>query len=242
MIFQIPDTMPDEHYRAINIHGFINLCLFVAFAVILINFAFLFIAKAKKQEIKSAKRIKLSFAIFGFFYALTRIFFILMFQDFTNPDQNYDLFASLAYSCGMIGFLSIIWALERIKYKKKYFFLIGLATTVITIICSGIIIVFIISGVGTTDLRENMLTIIFIGTPISALIIFILYISLIRMSTGIVRKKAIYSLLGLMIMFVGIVMDSQFFLAFEFIPLWIKMDLVPIIIIGGYLLFAITQL
>jgi len=55
---------------------------------------------------------------------------------------------------------------------------------------------------------------------------------------GIVRRKALYSLLGFIIMIAGITMDGQFFLAIEVVPLWLKMDIVPLICIGGFLIFA----
>lgn len=37
-------------------------------------------------------------------------------------------------------------------------------------------------------------------------------------------------------------MDGQYFLAINTIPMWFKMDVVPLICIGGYLLFTITQI
>lgn len=233
MILQIPDTMPAEHYAP----GTLNLYLFMAFTVILWIFGVIFLLKSRKNEIEGAKRIQLAFGLFGIFYGLCRLFFILMFQDFTNPDQNYNLIASIAYSCGIIGFTSIIWALEKLKYKKNYFFMVGLLVTIITIAGTVIIALRIAS-----EIRTTLLLVIFIGVPISALIIFILYIFLISKSTGVVRKKAAYSLLGLIIMFIGIVMDSQFFLALEQVPLLIRMDVVPIICIVGYLIFSLTQL
>ena len=237
MISQIPQTMPPEHYNfAMFPHGFINGVLFAVFAGLLFVFGIIFLKRSKRQEITSAKRIQIAFGIFGISYGITRVLFILMFQDFTNPDQNYSLIASIAYSFGMIGFAAIIWALERIKYEKKIFFSIILLTTIITI--GGTIFI----AFGGADIRETVLTIIFIGTPISAMILLILYLTLIIKSTGIVRKKSTYSLLGLVIMFVGIVLDSQFILANQAIPIWVKMDLVPIITIIGYLIFALVQL
>ena len=231
--------MPAEHYAPETL----NLYFFIAFTVILWIFGVIFLLKSRKNEIKGAKRIQLAFGLFGIFYGLCRLFFILMFQDFMNPDLNYNFLASMAYSLGNVGFTAIVWALEKVKYKKNYFFLTILAVTIITIGGTIIIGFGIISGLGIApQIRETLLLIIFIGVPISGLIIFILYIFLIIKSAGIVRKKAGLSLLGLVIMFIGIVMDSQLFLGLDQVPLWIRMDLVPIICIGGYLIFSITQL
>ncbi|MHA1275406.1 MAG: hypothetical protein ACTSQP_10710 [Promethearchaeota archaeon] len=236
MIYQIPETMPSEHYNPSTFHGAMNFYIFIIYAAVLIIFGIIFLNKVKSQEIEGAKRIKLSFGLFGIFYGICRIFFILMFQDFTNPDQNYNLIANIAYSFGMVGFTALIWALEKVKYQKNYFFMISLIITIITI--SGVFL----NLLKIAEIRESILIIIYLGTPLAGFFIFILYIQLIRLSSGLVRKKAIYSLLGFIIMVIGITMDSQFFLAIESIPLWFKMDVVPIICIIGYLLFALNQL
>lgn len=232
MLSQIPKTMPKEHYAI----GSLNLLLFIVFAIILIVFGVYFLFLTRRQEIEAARRIKLSFGLFGVFYGICRIIFILMFQEFTEPDKNYDLFCSIAYSFGMIGFTSIIWSLEKAKYKTKYFFLISLALTAITI--AGTILTFL----RIAEIRETILIIIMLGTPMAGFFVFILYVQLIRLSSGIVKKKALYSLIGFLIMVVGITMDGQFFLAIETIPNWFKMDIVPLICIAGFLLFLIAQL
>ena len=232
MLIQIPDTMPKEHYAI----GSLNLALFIIWTIILEVFGIYYLIKAREVEIKAGKRIKLSFGLFGIFYGICRIFFILMFQDFTNPDENYDLFANIAYSFGMMSFLCIIWSLEKAKYKTKYFFLIGLAITIITF--AGVVF----NLLGIAEIRERILIIITLGTPIAGFFIFILYVQLIRLSSGIVKRKALYSLIGFLIMVAGITMDGQFFLAIETIPLWFKMDVVPLICIAGFVLFLISQL
>ncbi|MGV9173359.1 MAG: hypothetical protein ACOC44_04600 [Promethearchaeia archaeon] len=240
MFNQIPETMPAEHYRPINIHGIINLYAYIIYAILLIGFGMYFFFQAKEQELESLKRLKIGLGMFGVFYGASRILFILMFN--INPDVYYDVFASLAYAVGMIGFTAMIWALEKIKYKKRYFFLVALSTTTIVIISAAMVINLTLSGVEATELRTNILYVIYIGSGVAMFLIIFLYISLIRQSTGTIKKKAIYSFLGLIIMTAGILMDSQFFLAMEFIPIWVKMDLVPIITIIGYLIFAINQI
>ncbi|MFO8017087.1 MAG: hypothetical protein R6U96_00485 [Promethearchaeia archaeon] len=240
MLGQIPDTMPNEHYRPINIHGIINLYAYIFFAVLLIGFGIYFFLQTKKQELKSVKRLKVGLGLFGITYGITRILFVLMFN--INPDVYYDMFASLAYAVGMVGFTAMIWALEQVKYKKRYFFLVSISTTIIVIISAAMVIILTLSGITATELRINILYVIYIGSGIAMILIIFLYIGLIRLSTGLIKKKAIYSFLGLIIMTLGILLDSQFFLGLEFIPLWIKMDLVPIITIIGYLIFAINQI
>lgn len=235
MIFQIPDTMPPQHYRAIDIHGVLNLGLFLLFAAILIIFGVLFLFNARKQELESVKKLKMGFGLFGIFYGVCRIFFIIAFQDFTNPDLNYDIYTSLAYSTGMVGFTTIIYGFEQVKYEKRYFTIIAAIITILTIVGT------VVTILRMATIREMLLAIIWLGTPISGLMLFFLYLNLIKLSTGIVKKKAIFSLLGFFIMVVGISLDSQVFLAIEWIPIWVKMDIVPILCIVGYLIFSINQ-
>ena len=232
----IPGAMPDEHYRPINIHGMLNLWLFVAFAVILLVFGVVFLVISRKQELESAKRIKVAFGLFGIFYGICRIVFILMFQPFTLPQYNYDLLANIAYTFGMLGFSSIVWALEKVKYEDTNYFLIAI---MILTVMTGVGVIFNILNIA--NLREFILIVIMLGTPITGFFIILLYIQVIQMSTGELRTKAIYSLLGFIIMVVGITMDGQFFLGIESVPLWFKMDVVPLLSIGGYLMFAVNQ-
>ncbi|MHA1378113.1 MAG: hypothetical protein ACTSRG_07000 [Candidatus Helarchaeota archaeon] len=228
----IPGSMPLEHYNPINIHGILNLVLFIIFAAILLIFGISFLIMAKKLDEESQRRIKLAYGLFGVFYGTCRVLFIIIFQDFSNPPQNYDLIANIAYSFGMVGFTSIIWALEKAKYETKYLFLINFAITIMTV--SGVLL----NLLGIAIIREIVLIIITLGTPIAGFFIIFLYIQLIRLSSGELRKKAIYTLLGFLIMASGITLDGQFFLAIEVIPIWFKMDAVPILCIGGYFLFS----
>lgn len=230
MLLQIPETMPEEHYAI----GSLNLTLFIVWIVILYVFGIIFLIKSGKQEMESQKHIKRAFGLFGIFYGTCRVFFILMFH--VDPDTYYNLLANVAYTFGMIGFTAIIWALEKIKYEKHYFFIISMIITLVTL--AGVILLLL----GLGDFRIYILVLIMFGTPIAGIFIIILYISLIKNTVGSVRKKAIYSLIGFLIMVVAITMDGQFILAIEWIPLWIKMDLVPILCIAGYLIFALNQL
>ncbi|MHA1294903.1 MAG: hypothetical protein ACTSQJ_19890 [Promethearchaeota archaeon] len=236
MLIQIPETMPKEHYAI----GSLNLLFFIIWSIILFIFGIIFIFNAKKQDLEITRNLKYSLAWFCFFYGATRVFFILMFH--IEPDTFYNMFAALAYSSGMIGFTALIRALEKVKYKKNYFYLIALISTIITIGLTLIVIIFTFTGQGTTTIRTNILYVIYVGTGIAAILAIILYITLIKLSTGIVRKKALISFIGLAIMTIGIILDSQPLLAIESIPNWFKMDAVPLISILGFLIFAINQL
>jgi len=177
-----------------------------------------------------------------FLYGVCRVFFILMFH--IDPNNNYNLFASIAYSFGNLGFTAVIWALEKAKYKTKFFFLIALIISIITIIGT------IAELLSLANVRETLLLIITLGMPVAGFFIIILYISLIRLSAGVVRKKAIYGLIGFLIFIIGIFMDGQTFLQIHtFLPSdaaaifnFFTMNIVPLICIGGLLIFAIPQL
>jgi hypothetical protein len=238
MLLQIPPVMPAEHYAI----GSLNLILFIVFAALLFIFGITFFKRAKLQEIEMARRIKYSLGLFMIFYGICRVLFILMFH--IDPDNNYNLIASIAYSFGNAGFTAVIWALEKAKYKTKFFFLIALAITVITIIGT------IGELLQLANVREVLLQIITLGMPVAGFFIVILYISLVRLSAGVVRKKSIYALIGFLIFILGIFLDGQTILGIQAslepaaaaVFNFFTMNIVPLICIGGILLFAIPQL
>jgi hypothetical protein len=235
-MFQIPDKVPIEHYNPINIHGTLNLVLFILFAVILFITGITFLFNVRDQKIENLKRINLGLGMFSIMYGLTRVIFILMFQDFTNPEENYDFLASVAYSLGIFGFTFMIWSLERETFKTRLFSLISFLLSIITVICT------IIVYYGITVVREIALIIIMVGSPFVAIMLLLIHVSLISKLMGTIKRKFIYSFSGMFIMFIGIVLDGQYALSFEPIPIWFKMDVVPILAIFGFLLFIYSAL
>ena len=149
MLNQIPETMPEEHYAL----GSLNLLFFAIWAIILIGWGILFLLKAKKQKVQTARSFKLAFGMFGIFYGFCRVFFILMFH--IEPEKYYDIFAALAYFTGLIGFTFIVWALEKVwvmqskSYDKNYFFLVSLIVTLVAL--GGLIMIFL----GFNEIRET---------------------------------------------------------------------------------------
>jgi hypothetical protein len=226
----IPPEFPPELYGP----GSLNLLMFWIFVGLLYVSSILFFRKAKRTDVPMAKNILISYGFFSIFYGLTRIFFNLAIM--INYGNDYDFWISLGYAPGVVGFAMIITALEKIKYEKRIFAIIGWTLAVITI--GGTFLTIF----GQEELRETFLTIIWIGTPLAAVIIFILYYILIKNTVGTVRKKSIYSFLGMILLVVGIALDSEFFLKAGAVPLVLKIYGAPVIATIGWLVFLVVNL
>ncbi|MHA1334831.1 MAG: hypothetical protein ACTSPW_03665 [Promethearchaeota archaeon] len=80
---------------------------------------------------------------------------------------------------------------------------------------------------------------IFMLLPFAIVAIFMLYIYLIIKTTGIVRKRTIWLVIGLVILVIGYIMDTELFVGnFR----WIPLEISPALMILGTLIFIITQL
>lgn len=217
---------PPELYASPSI----NLILFIGFIALLWVSALFYYRKGKTYDLEATKKIIYGYGHLGLFYGITRFFFVFAIV-YDNCSQ-YSFLINLGYPPGLIGFSLLIGPLERVKYKKKYFTIASWALTIVTTV--GVFLSLFVSG----DIREIFLIIILIGTPLCAVFTFVLYIQLIKGSTGAVRKKAIASFIGLMILVVGIVLDGQFILEAAVIPLFLKIYGGPVCCLVGWAIFC----
>lgn len=228
MLFQNPPSVPQEH----QVPGSLNFLLFLIYIILLFAFGVMFFLKSRKVDAGLNKKIILSYCFFGIFYGMCRIFFIFA----SNIVGANAYFTNIAYAFGAVGFTAIIMALEKVKYKKRYFSIIAWVLTAITI--AGAVLTLL----GLEDIRETIRFLIYTGVPVSGILIFILYISLIKSGTGFIRKQAIYSFVGLLIMIIGIVLDTQTALEQDWLPLFVKMEIAPLLCIVGWTFFSISNL
>jgi hypothetical protein len=156
----------------------------------------------------------------------TRILFII---GFYIPD-SYDFYTLLGYISGTSALIFWIYVLEKylVKKTKKIFTLITLVSFSFSILALFNII----------D-RSIALNLQYILLPFAIAVILILYLYLIKKTTGTVRKKAVGILIGLALVLIGQVMDGETFIsALPTFPLLVA----PIIMIGGIITFIGSQL
>jgi hypothetical protein len=226
----------------------IRTLLLIIFIVVLLAGFIAFVIKSRQAENPATKRIKLGYGLFGLTYAMTRIFFL--FSDYesaiTYPatTQLHLVWVTAAYSVTFVSLLVIYATVERLILHRKPIL------TVIATIAFGICLVAMVLtvfGVGL-NLAVNPPTgphviaqwSLYITGPILMLGLALLYIVIIRNSTGSVRSKASLSLIGLILIFVGLFLDMDLLAAL----LWfndIRAILAPLAFIAGTVAFFVAQ-
>jgi len=224
MFLQLP-----EAYVGLGLYQGINLPFWIGFLVLLVISAILFFKEGSKMEMKSQKMMNYGYGVFLVFFALLRVFFMcgIYFADLCL--DCYDFYTNLGYISGIIGVIFLLYVLETYMVPKtKKIFLI------ISVVAFAFCIIVLFTPAG----RELALEVIYYLMPVSVGFIVILYFYIYAKTTGVVRKKAKWILIGLVIIIIGHMMDTQFFIgAFPEIPLFLS----PIIMSIGVLVFLISQ-
>lgn len=149
----------------------------------------------KSEEVSFQKYFSLGIALFGYCYAATRIFFI--FSDFlTEGNPDYLLFWRLAAISTLIALVFLEIIIETYLVKTYYFFSIVAITGAILMAIVDLNIARIIS---------------FVYIPILLINVIGMYIYVAYKSQGKTREKAIFTMLGILLLVIGIVVDGTFF-------------------------------
>ncbi len=211
----------------------------VGFWLVAITF-FLFFAKDfviryKNAELKNQRRLFLGIAIFFINYAISRIFFILsdysyvhvpfpslsipIYEDGWEGGFHYQIYWEIGTILGLVGFTVFIFVVEKYLLENKtglIFTLIGLGLLSVVIVLGRVIYYLVYASL------------IFMGAvPI------ILYFYYADLSEGEVRQKSLLCGTSLLILFLGIALDSRFFQNILF-PLNIPVKIIgtSLVIIG----------
>jgi hypothetical protein len=163
--------------------------------------ALLFI-KSRKVELKSLRDTQHAYGFFLLFYITQRIFFILSDyqRDAYGETVLYYRLVVLGYIFIILSFLNIIYILEKhVITKTKYII------TILILCFSGInTILFFFPNL--IEIVRYLNYFLLYGEVILLLIIYI-YISI--KTTGKPRKKAILIFVGILIMIIGSILDSD---------------------------------
>ena len=225
MLYEIPPLVYDifpEHY-----HGW-NLVLWIIFTVELIMIGIYFTMRAKKADLASQKKIDMGFAYFGYFYGICRFFFIIMIH--INNGADYDFYCSIAYFWGTLSVAALIYPLETIALNRKPILSIfGAIATFVTLL--GII----------PGLRQPMLILTMSASSIMMIILLVIYLFLIRNTSGILKRNTIIGFFSIIAFVIAIVIDGQFVLSNPAVPKWIKEWSSPIIAIISILFLVYSK-
>ncbi len=205
----------------------------IAIAVLWIAVIF-FIRKSKKSDVPSQKNMFLGIGLFFGLYSLTRAFFIIgWYLTFDESSQLYDIFWRIATIIGMIGFTFLIFVLERypLERRTKY---IGTILGCIALILS--------LALGS----EMGLLVLAVSLPILGVLILALYGYLAKITEGTIRRRAILDFLGILIILLGIMFDTNiaYDLIFSINPFMapiVQGIFAPSLFIAGVLVFLYSN-
>ncbi len=187
--------IPDVYVEVGYFQG-LDAYLWWAFTALCVVACILFLLRMKKAETASQKNLYLGYGLFSLSYGITRFFFIL---GILLPDQ-YDFYTGLGYVPSIAGGLAIILVAELylITKNKK---IISIFMLIALVVC--------ILGVAGVYPRDVYYSLVVVIALVAVLFILIIYIILIRYSTGGIRKKTIGAFIGILVMSVAAVLDSQ---------------------------------
>ena len=172
--------------------------------VLCMIFAGYFWKRRSREEMKSTRMIFLGQGLFVFCFGLTRFLFVI--SDYFRTDPIYQnvvivadefLFILFWKISALIGILAIIFLLiviETYLVKSRYVFTI--------IATAGLILALASPNI------EFSRWVTYIAMPVSLIAVVALYIYLLFTSSGEIRKKSGLSVLGLLIMGAGVMLDT----------------------------------
>jgi hypothetical protein len=175
----------------------IHLGMWITAVVIMYILCVIFIIRSKREGIfDSQKWLFRSFALFFGLMGGTRIFFIIG----CLIEPWYEITLVIAYLFGILSLTPAVMTLEKYIVTKthKIFSLLAIAISI-----SSLIFVFIPSQYA---LSRGIMS---AAMPFLLFIFVFLYVSVIRNSVGTVRKKSLLTLIGMVIIVIGTLLDSE---------------------------------
>ena len=218
MILELPAVFANIGYYEGN-----SLILWIIGICLLYVSSILFLLKAIKIELKDPKVGFIAYFLFCSIFGSARLVFTIG----NITPESYDFFTSIGYILSPLALVPILYVVEtQIVTSTKKFFLI---VTIIGIIIALISLIF-------PESRYFALTMLSIMMPISTVSIIILYLYVIVKTSGKVRKKAVLILIGLLLIGLSHVLDS------EYLVRSLPLEIAPIILIIGAFIFTSAHL
>ncbi|MGV9173904.1 MAG: hypothetical protein ACOC44_16855 [Promethearchaeia archaeon] len=194
--------------------------------VLLFIIAILFLRNGRYATTDKNKKLNIAYFAFILSYGFTRIFFFI--SDYYGEYQNLDdafifiLTVKLAYISASLGLLVTLFIFEREFIPSKYIF------SMINVICAILFIV----------LPYDMMRIVMYVFQIFVFIeILSVYIYLAAKGFGELKRRAIFTILALVLFFFGVVLDTRMISDLDIIPGFFP----PILVMIGIMVFYKLQ-
>ena len=173
----------------------------------------LFLRKGLSFDLKSMKMIYSAYGFVCLMLGFTRIFFIIAVY---IPD-NYDFYTTLGYITGIAGMIFLLYVVETYLVKKT--------KDIFTFVCLIAFVISILALFGLFGIsRDFALNIQYILLPVALVVILLMYIYIIVKTTGTVRTKAKWLLVGMIFIAISQVMDGESFITA--LP-WFPFEIAP---------------
>jgi hypothetical protein len=191
---------------------------------------------AKKHNAVSQQKVFIGFGLFGAGLAIIRVLFI--FSDIERWNNcltpKYIQLVLLSYSIGVFSALVLMAVVERDllqmqkMYMSKAYLIMAIAT---------LILVFVANSINQTylDVIRLFNTIV---SVFGSIVLMGLFLKIVKDSTGTIRKNGILNFGGIMLVFIGVMLDSDLIIRALKIPIWLP----AIFPIAGFILLLYTQL
>lgn len=214
-----------------NLWGYmrgVNLISWIAAISLMYISSLIFMRRGSRTDFESQKRLFQSFGLFFILMGITRISFVLAYF----IESYYNFLLAIGYTFGALSLLPIVLILEKymITQTHRFFSIIG-----IILVVMGFVFLFLTFQM--PEISEISRSVQNIGMPVLALSFLILYGIVIKNATGDIRKKAIMTVLGMIIFVIGILLDSENLL--ESNPS--SMHIAPIVFSIGIIIISLFQ-
>ena len=221
MKLQIPDLYPSNYMMTIDYY------LWIVVVVIGLISVILFFVKVHKVESDLQKPYLYGISLFLLLLALQRVAYIIA----VKLIVDYNFWTNLGYIFSLAGMTCFFLGIEKSVIRKTKY-LLSLTTLLGVLI--GILSLF---DILPRDISRNITYII---STLATVIIIVLFAWMISKSAGSIRKKSFITFIGVVVLFAGIMMDSELVYG----GLWPTMPLIipPILNSIGLITITLTNM
>ena len=222
MKLQIPDLYPSNYMMTIDYY------LWIAVVVIGLISVILFFIKVNKVESDLQKPYLYGISFFLLLLSLQRVAYIISVK---MVGADYNFWTNLGYVCSLAGMMCFFLGIEKSVIRKTKYLL--------TLTSFIGVIIGLLSLVNILD-REISMKITYIISTLATVIIIVLFAWMISKSAGSIRRKSFITFIGVIVLFAGIMMDSELVYG----GLWPTMPLIipPILNSIGLITITLTNM
>ena len=222
MKLQIPDIYPSDYMMTIDYY------LWLAILAIGLISVIIFFVKVHKCESDLQKPYLYGLSFFIFLLTLQRLAYIISVK---MSGADYNFWTNLGYIFSLGGMTCFFLGIEKSVIRKTKY-LLSLTSLI------GVLIG-LLSLIDILD-RDISMKITYIISTLATVIIIVLFAWMISKSAGSIRRKSIVTFIGIVVLFAGIMMDSELVYG----GLWPTMPLIipPILNSIGLITITITNM